>query len=175
MLGAAVFSPCKEYRYTLERTILPADPLDLTVRTKIAFLMLNPSTATEEVNDPTVAKCCTYARLWGYSDLTVVNIFAYRSTDPKMLTKVDDPVGPDNDTHILNVAKAANMVVCAWGRHGQLNDRGKIVTGMLRRHDIRLYYLNLNKDGSPCHPLYQRLDLNPSHWIEADEFGATIH
>lgn len=171
-IGKAVFSDCDEYRYYLSRKIENQEAITFK---RIAFLLLNPSTATAEKNDPTISKCCTYARLWGYSDLTVVNIFAYRSTDPKALAKSDDPVGPENDMHILNVAKSVDMVLCAWGLHGKLHDRGKIVTGMLRQNDIRLYYLELNQDGSPCHPLYKKLDLKPSHWIEADEFGTTVH
>ena len=92
--------------------------------------------------------------------------------------EIDDPVGPDNDVAILKCAHAADMVLCAWGRHGALYERGRLVTGMLVSHSLgfKLHYLACNNDGSPSHPLYQRLDLKPQAWGElADEYGRIVH
>lgn len=176
-LGEAIYSPCQKYRYRLERPIV-RDLLDRPITDRhIVFIMLNPSTATETVNDPTVAKCCVYSRSWGYSRLTVVNIFAWRSTDPKGLGLTDDPVGPDNDKAIIEAATRADAVVCAWGRHGKLMNRGRQVTGMLLDNDIELYKLQLNEksDNSPGHPLYLPLSLTATRWHEADEFAQRIN
>lgn len=120
--------------------------------------MLNPSTADAERNDPTVARCINYARSWGYDGLTVLNIFAYRSTDPKALYEVQDPVGPWNDAAIKDAAKGLD-VCCAWGEHGNLFERGRQVAAMLRAIARRVGCLTVNKGGQPAHPLYQKSDL----------------
>lgn len=116
------------------------------------FIMLNPSTADETKNDPTVRRCIGYARAWDYAFLTVCNIFALRSTDPKALYRHDDPVGPDNDMWIWQEADTADLVVCAWGTHGKLNGRDKQVTALL--DGKTLHTLGVTKDGHPKHPLY---------------------
>lgn len=99
----AVFSPCRTYRYGLWRIWNPGAPL-------LAFIMLNPSTADDVVNDPTVERCVRRAVSMGYGGLRVANIFALRSTDPTQLYVSVDPIGPDNDTAIIEAAQASAMV-----------------------------------------------------------------
>lgn len=123
--------------------------------------MLNPSVACEVFNDPTVERCERRARAGGYGGVTVVNIFALRSTDPKALYKAADPIGPWNDTAILDVARQAGRVVCAWGTHGALRGRGARVLAMLREAGVEPHALRVSKDGHPCHPLYLPYSLEP--------------
>ena len=146
-LSGAKFSDCKKYRYLLWRVWDEAKP-------SAVFLMLNPSTADEIYNDPTVGRCQRRVHALGYGTLRVVNIFAYRSTDPAPLYEQEDPVGPQNDASILQATKDAGIVICGWGANGSLMDRGQTVLKLLQDHGITPHYLELNKDGSPRHPLY---------------------
>jgi hypothetical protein len=150
--GSAVFSPCGKYRYRLTR--------ELGSGPRVVFAMLNPSTATETVSDPTVTRCMNFARSWGYGSLEVVNIFAYRSTDPYAMKLERDPVGPDNDRHIRDACNGA-FVVCAWGRHGSFLSRDLHVIWMLRQDGVRLHCLKMTKDHLPSHPLYLPGSLKP--------------
>jgi hypothetical protein len=109
--GGAVLSPCRRYRYRLWRSWG-----DLEKR--VAFVMLNPSTADESKDDPTIRKCVGFAKRWGFGALDVVNLFAWRSTDPDGLLDAADPVGPDNDKMVRAVFDGADRVVLAWGSHG---------------------------------------------------------
>lgn len=148
--SSATFSPCGVYRYTLERRWGPEDP--------VVFVMLNPSTADASQDDPTVRRCIAYAKSWGYGGLTVLNIFALRSTDPNALYSHPDPTGPWNDAAIKDAAKGRD-VCCAWGEHGKYLNRGSAVLTLLRGIAKRLGYLKLNSGGEPAHPLYQKGDL----------------
>ena len=154
--GGAIFSNCRQYRYQLWRTWGKEPP--------ILFIMLNPSTADEVENDPTVERCERRARAMGFGGLRVANIFAFRSTDPQALYSHPDPVGQTNDRHILWSASDAGMVICAWGKHGKLNGRGNAVIEMLRNAGIKPHYLKMNIDGSPAHPLYIGYRVNPKEW-----------
>lgn len=106
------FSPDRLHRYTLCRDSDWPDP----ERRTLNFICLNPSTADEERNDPTVTRLIQRTTLLGYSRLVVTNIFAWRATDPKELKRVEDPIGPENDAYLLSTARHASMVVCAWGK-----------------------------------------------------------
>jgi len=153
-VSGAVYSEDERYRYLLWRK--------WDDRPAATFLMLNPSTATEAVLDPTVMRCRMHARAWGYGGLVVANLFAYRATDPRELLTLDDPVGPANDATISHVIAEAPLLVCAWGAHGDLNGRARQVLDLLR--DTPLYVLGLTKGGQPRHPLYMRADLEPRLW-----------
>lgn len=147
----AVFSPDRAYRYKLWRIWDSSKPLAM-------FVGLNPSTADEENNDPTVAKCQRYARGWGYGGLVMTNLFAFRSTDKSVLEEVDDPIGPENDRYLAELAKSAGIVVAAWGNDGNYLGRSNAVSSLLPM----LHYLRLNKTGEPAHPLYLSGALKPT-------------
>ncbi|WP_343080670.1 DUF1643 domain-containing protein [Ostreiculturibacter nitratireducens] len=153
----AVYSPCERYRYTLTRTWDPSGP-------KALFVMLNPSTATEVQNDPTVERCERRARALGFGAFRVTNIFAFRATDPKVMRAEPDPVGPANDAAIRDGAFWADRIVCAWGTHGAHLDRGPAVEALLRGTGRKLYHLGLSQAGHPKHPLYIGYDRQPELW-----------
>lgn len=163
--GTATFSPCGLYRYTLRRE-WPHMQSDGD-RIQVAFIMLNPSTATADVDDPTVAKCGRFARKWECDTLVVVNLFAWRATDPRAMKSADDPIGPQNDEAIRMAARDSEMVICAWGNHGSHLARSTQVRDMLRaeRLDERLRYLKINQSGEPQHPLYLSEKLLPQRWV----------
>ena len=153
----AVYSPCERYRYLLTRVWDPAGA-------KALFVMLNPSTATEVQNDPTVERCERRARALGFGAFRVTNIFAFRATDPKVMRAVGDPVGPGNDAAIRESVPWADRVICAWGAHGAHLDRGHTVQALLRGTGVPLHHLGLTKDGHPKHPLYIGYDVQPMLW-----------
>lgn len=155
--STAVYSPCEAYRYILTRTWDPAGG-------KVLFVMLNPSTATEVQNDPTVERCERRARALGFGAFRVCNIFAYRATDPKVMRAQADPVGPGNDQAIAESALWADAVVCAWGTHGAHLNRGAQVEALLRATGKPLSHFGLSKDGHPKHPLYIGYAHQPEAW-----------
>lgn len=122
---------------------------------------LNPSTADEVQDDPTVRRCIAYAKSWGYAGLCMTNLFAFRATDPQDMKAVRDPIGPDNDRHLLDCSRQAGIVVAAWGEHGVHLDRAAAVTQLLGD----LHYLRMNQSGQPGHPLYLPKALRPVRWI----------
>ena len=152
--------PNNEFRYRLSRR--------WGTGAHILFIMMNPSTADLEVDDPTVAKCGRLARRWGYAGLTVGNTFAYRATVQNRLAEVPDPVGPDNDHHLVEMAREAAMTVFAYGtpKHPALRARGPEVVRMIRAAGGRSYVLRLSKQGIPYHPLYLSEDLVPFLWLD---------
>ena len=153
----ADYSDDEAYRYLLVRVWAPGP--------RVVFVMLNPSTATETQNDPTVERCERRARALGFGSFGVANIFAYRATDPKVMRAVADPVGPENDAAIVQMAAEADRVICAWGTHGLHLDRGAKVERLLRQADLTLYHLGLSKGGLPKHPLYIGYDTQPVLWV----------
>lgn len=153
----AVYSDCEAYRFRLERVWGPGG--------RVLFVMLNPSTATEVQNDPTVERCERRARALGFGAFAVANIFAYRATDPRVMRGVADPVGPGNDAAIVDLAGAADMVVCAWGTHGAHLGRGAAVEALLRRQGRDLFHLGLTLAGAPKHPLYIGYAAPPVPWV----------
>lgn len=155
--SVAVYSDCMAYRYTLTRVWQAHLP-------RVAFVMLNPSTATEVQNDPTVERCERRARALGFGGFGVANIFAFRATDPKVMRAAADPVGPGNDAAIVDLAHWAGRVVCAWGAHGVHLDRGPAVEALLRATGLPLLHLGLTQAGAPKHPLYIGYDRQPEPW-----------
>lgn len=150
--GSAIFGGGGVYRYVLKRKF------GAGLKT-LVFIMLNPSTATAEESDPTVRRCEGFARAWGFGELVVLNIFALRSTDPRKLYAMLDPVGPENDEYIVAECLQAALTVCAWGVHGAHLERGKRVLELVR--PFKPHYLKLTKDGIPGHPLYLSSKLVP--------------
>lgn len=147
----AVFSGDRRYRYVLWRNLWPNVPAK-PART-CCFVLLNPSTADELTDDPTIRRCIAFARSWGDERLLVVNLFALRSTDPAGLVAADDPIGPANDRWIRIAAQSATRVVVAWGHHGAWRARGDQVLELLPRP---LYRFGITANGQPRHPLYLR-------------------
>ncbi|MFN4057701.1 MAG: DUF1643 domain-containing protein [Roseinatronobacter sp.] len=156
--SSAVYSPCMAYRYLLTREWGPGR--------RALFIMLNPSTATEAQNDPTVERCERRARALGFGAFRVCNIFAFRATDPKVMRAVGDPVGPLNDAAILGSVPWADQVICAWGTHGAHLGRGPQVEGLLRGAGAALWHLGLSKAGHPKHPLYIGYERGPEEWVQ---------
>lgn len=146
MLGRASFDRTRVYRYSLTRRWSPGPRL-------ACFCLLNPSTADARRNDPTVRRCIGYAMDWNFDALEVVNIFAFRSTDPAALAQHPDPVGPGNDRAILRAVRRAELVVLGWGAHGRLLDRGRHVRRLID-NDCEPLCLGTTANGQPCHPLY---------------------
>lgn len=155
LLGAAsaVFSDDEVHRYLLTRTWGERPP--------VTWVMLNPSTASHEVDDPTIGRCITFSRLWGYGGLTVVNLYGLRSTDPAALKAHPGRVGPDNDRIITENCKAPQMIVAAWGAGFPDQDRPATVAGIFAAAGCTLVCLGTTKDGHPRHPLYVRGDAMP--------------
>jgi hypothetical protein len=139
-----------EYRYSLWRT------LNATKHPRqLLFIMLNPSTADAQYDDPTLRRCLGFASSWGYDVLEVCNLFAYRATDPGILRHVPDPVGPANDEYVGQAVARASAVVAAWGTQGGLKNRAADITELVVR-SRPLSCLGLTKGGFPRHPLYVR-------------------
>ena len=158
-VGSATFSPCRRYRYTLTREGLGG-------RGTVCWLMLNPSTADADVNDPTIRRCIDFTQRWGYGKLLVLNLYAYRATDPAELLRCADPCGPDNDRVITELAPACDLTVCAWGAHPMAPPRARAVEELLGP-DVPLWCLSWTKEGEPRHPLYLPAALDPEPYNDA--------
>jgi hypothetical protein len=165
MIGDAVISPDGLYRYQLRRMWQDRSA-------PVVFVMLNPSTADAHRDDATIRKCVGFARRWGRTSLTVVNLFAYRTTVPARLTAVLDPVGPDNDAAICRAVAepppGASLVVVAWGRGGGFLGRGKAVTRLLYDAGAQPLCLGVTATGHPRHPLYLPFTTTLSEYPPAD-------
>ena len=148
---SALLSADGLYRYELTR-LWAAGPL-------VCFVMLNPSTADAIDDDATLRRCLGFARAWGFGGLYVVNLFAFRATDPRQLRYAADPVGPHNDKHILDAAARATEVVCAWGPGGTYQQRDAEVRRLLLQDRSRIFSLGRTIGGHPPHPLRLRRDL----------------
>ena len=147
LLKTAEISPCGLYRYSLERVWWP----DVM---RALFIMLNPSTADADADDPTIRRCMGFAKSWGLGGIEVRNLFAYRVTDPTELHHVDDPVGPDNS---VLPTSPARCVVAAWGAaacHPLVKTRALEVLAELERHRLPVLCLGTTRMGYPKHPLY---------------------
>lgn len=174
-MNAATISPCGRYRYTLAREL--GRDLGAEARGTVLFVMLNPSTADSSIDDPTIRRCIGFARAWDYERLEVGNLFAWRATDPDELDSADDPVGPDNDRHLAELAAGAALVVAAWGAAAIANRRGRAAAVCKLFEDLGrpLHYLTLTvKDAAPGHPLYQLRTRRPSRWPRYLQPGGTV-
>lgn len=149
--AGAVFSACEQYRYALWRR--------WNADAAVLFIGLNPSTADESVDDPTIRRCIGYAKSWGYGAMYMANLFAWRATDPAEMKQVPLPVGENNDAHLHRLINhVCALSIAAWGNHGTHKDRAAQVM-MIYSH--RLRYLRLTKSGQPAHPLYLPKTLTP--------------
>jgi hypothetical protein len=139
----AEISGCGLYRYALWRIWEPTRPRAL-------FIGLNPSTADASADDPTLRRCMAFARGWGFGGVALANLFAFRSTSPRVLRQVADPVGPLNDEWLHRLRSEVDRAIAAWGNHGRLLGRAAEVAGWLPG----LECLGRTVRGAPKHPLY---------------------
>lgn len=169
---SAVLSPCGGYRYALRRSWGPGGT--------VAFVMLNPSTADATVDDPTVRRCMGFARSLGMDGVSVVNLFAFRATNPDLLWSnrahgivgaEGDAVG-ETDRHIVQEARSASVVICAWGglscpaaHRSFVHTRARWVSRMLVGQGVALHALWTTAEGWPAHPLYLSGGLRPVPWV----------
>lgn len=157
-MNSAVFSPDNKHRYWLKREL--SQPRDQP-RTMCLWVMLNPSTADCTSNDPTIKRCMGFTQYWGYDDMEVVNLFAFRATNPKELLFPANKrvaVGPDNNRWIQERAAIADLIICAWGSHKFVRERSVDVLAMLRTsmavYSMGTMCIGCTQDGYPKHPLY---------------------
>ena len=146
-------SECGAYRYWLDRRWADDE------RGLLAFVMLNPSTADAEVDDPTIRRCVGFAKRENRMGIVVVNLFAGRATQPDDLFKMTDPEGPDNFNQWMSwLRRERTKVVCAWGADSRARLQASKFRRFANEHGVELWCLGLSKDGSPRHPLYLKND-----------------
>lgn len=153
--AGAMFSPCRTYRYILTR--------EWGEGRRLMVVGLNPSTADETADDPTIRRCIGFARAWGFGSLLMANLFAFRATDPQEMMAVSDPVGLLNDVAILDSASKSDLVLAAWGAHGGYRNRNAEVCRLIPA----MVCLGRTKAGHPRHPLYVRADTPPQAYEAA--------
>jgi hypothetical protein len=158
--SSAQYSDCMAYRYTLQRSWRSHH------NKRLVFIMLNPSTATEEQNDPTVARCQKRAMSGEYGAFAVLNLFAFRATDPADMKRAKNPVGGHENTRVLQdvlscVQQGMSDVICGWGLHGKYLGRNDEVLKWFLHYDVTPMALKITKDGHPYHPLYVSYDARP--------------
>lgn len=164
--GTAVFGPEEVggrpvYRYLLTRELRGDGP-------PFVVVMVNPPTATAETNDATINRCIGFARRDGARRLVVANLFAYRATDVRTLRAVQDPVGPENDRHLGELARGNGRIIVAWGPLAKLpphlRHRPGLVADRLVAAGATLYALSVCGDGQPSHPLMLPNSATPTPW-----------
>ncbi|RYF78888.1 MAG: DUF1643 domain-containing protein [Cytophagaceae bacterium] len=143
----AYITECGTYRYTLWRIWDSSKPM-------IMFIGLNPSTADAELDDPTIRRCIRFATDWEYGGFFMLNLFAFRATDPGDMKKANDPVGLVNNYCLIDIGSRCKDVVFVWGEHGSHRGRDKQVIAMFPN----AWCMGKNKSGRPKHPLYLRSD-----------------
>lgn len=167
LIRETIFSRDRVYRYSLWRYWNQG-------KGYANFICLNPSTADERKDDPTIRKCIGFAKRWGFEAVCITNLFAFRSTDPLAMKKYPEPVGPDNNNHIRKCARDAELVIAAWSKHGVFNHRDVEVWAMVSNEryltDDGLQCLAVNQDGTPSHPLYLKYDLKPQPYSVPEPF-----
>ncbi|QXE21229.1 hypothetical protein B5S50_08370 [Clostridium sp. 001] len=153
MIKGAVMDQSGKYRYSLWRIWNKNKP-------RATFIMLNPSTADDKIDDPTIRRCIGFAKSWGCGSIQVVNLFAFRATNPKSLRTTINPVGPENDKYIIDALKESDFIIAAWGTKGSLFNRDKELIRILG-NKYKLKCLAITKYGYPKHPLYAKSDIAP--------------
>ena len=167
-----ILSPDRKYRYRLyrdatvwDRSLLPTiAPAPVYKDSALMFIGLNPSTADEKVDDQTIRICRGYAKTWGYRWLCMTNLFAWRETNATALFLQPDPIGPENDVHLMECAAQAGCIIAAWGSWST-GARVRDVLDLLSNYDIHV--LKLNDNGTPHHPLRMAKVHRPLLWIKA--------
>lgn len=153
-LGDAIFSEDRQYRYVLWRIWDNTKPL-------VNFIGLNPSTADETKDDPTMRRCASFAKSWGYGGFFMTNLFSFKATKPEDLKKAPDPIGKDTDKWILEIEKKVEKVIFVWGVNGIYLNRDIEIKKIITKG----HFIELSKDGHPKHPLYLKGGLIPKPYI----------
>ncbi len=171
--SGAFMSPDKVHRYVLWRSDhtmrIGLGLKGLEPRGPVVFVMLNPSTADADHDDPTIRQCQGFARTWGYESLIVVNLFGWRSSSPDALTAAladgIDVVGEDNDLWIASAAMAASRIVVAWGARAVATRRSyKVCQTLNQIFGGQLWCLGTTANGQPRHPLFVKRSTEPVPW-----------
>lgn len=157
-----IFSPDRQHRYKLWRGWKVGDLFTARIETGfVQFIGLNPSTADEVKDDPTIRRCVDFSKRWGYGALCMTNLFAFRATDPDDMKDASDPIGPENMTWLRAVAMEADVVVAAWGNHGLFNGQSDVLKKAMHDWGITLHCLRITGSNQPEHPLYLPAKLTP--------------
>lgn len=143
----AVLSECGKYRYLLRRVWDWKKPRAL-------ICMLNPSTADARKDDATIRSCVRLLKAIGYGSLEVVNVFAFRATDPDELNKQSDPIGPDNEKVRKGALSRCDVAICGWGSHKMAAYQQRQISQVFCLDKPAVYCFGKTKSGSPKHPLY---------------------
>lgn len=162
---SALFSQTRLYRYALWRA-WGKEAQQPAPQRFVMFIGLNPSTADESTDDPTIRRCMRFALAWGFEAVCMTNLFAWRATRPEDLRRCAQPLGVDNNETLRGLAKQADKCIAAWGADGTYLGRDVFVRHQLLRH-TKLYRLGLTKDGHPRHPLYLPSTATPQEWSPA--------
>jgi len=141
----AHISACGNYRYLLTR--------EFGGESTCLFVMLNPSSADSEVDDPTIRRCISFAKREGFGRMEVVNLYAFRTADPSALFAAEDPAGVENDCEIRHAIDRSNAIVLAWGNHAT-PERAVAVQRIVANSGKPTVSFGVTKQGSPRHPLY---------------------
>lgn len=156
--GSAIFDASRQYRYCLTRS------WSNTNNKQVTFIMLNPSKADAQKDDPTIRACLQFAKSWKYTQLNVVNLFAFCTSQPSDLKVNSNPIGPENNRYLLASTSSAQQVILAWGNEGIFLNRAQAVMQLLQPYWYKLYYLKRNRSGQPGHPLYIKRTTAPRPW-----------
>ena len=155
MESSAIISQDQKYRYLLTRV------WDRQQR-QLMVCMLNPSVADANKNDATISRLLVRAKTQNYGGIHVVNLYAYRATDPRNLLKArnsgEDIIGKGNDQIIAETANSCHSCLVAWGGHALSKERCKPVADILMQSFLGLWAIGRTKDGSPKHPLHTRYE-----------------
>ncbi len=149
MLNDCIFSPDRRYRYVLKHRWDELMPENACM-----WIGLNPSTADEQQLDPTLRRIRGFCIVNDFNCFYMLNIFAFRATDPKVMKQESDPTGPENDRWLREISDKCSIVVACWGTHGKHVGRGEEVIRLFSKHRKKLHCLDRTKDGHPMHPLY---------------------
>ena len=159
--SGAEFSECRAYRYVLWRRWAWEGYAN-----QVMFIGLNPSTADEREDDPTIRRCIGFARSWGYSGILMMNTYAFRATQPADMKAASDPIGPANDEAFGYRRSQVGLIVAAWGTHCSQERAGQVHQALGFRP---VMCLGTNKDGTPKHPLYLKASTKPQPFMQRSQ------
>ena len=153
-----IFSRCLKYRFSFKREWDKS-------KKKILYILLNPSTATELKNDPTITRIERHSKILKMGSFTVCNLFALREKNPKLLKKHKYPLGKENDSFIEKYSLEAEIIVCAWGNEGEYMNQSEKIKNLLLTMNHQAYVFGLTKKGNPKHPLYLSYKTSLTRWF----------